>query len=446
MREEVLDVLSGAIVAAIGLAGYLLLYWAIVARLEADRSLVERDGSLIFLAVIGVLATAFFLPGIRLIRRGFRDLRDAPSQAQVAVRPWLKRKTWRRREIVSGSPVGYPFLLLAYLFFGLPALLFFWMAIAGPDDTNAILRIEYLLLGLLLVFIVGGLTYWRLRQTRYGNSVCRLFTLPGVVGGWFKADVECRLPADADSSVVVRLRNFVLRGKRMVEVWRMEQRLAVPVTTGIRSTVPVRLRIPRDPAQRPMLVGDDFWEADSKSWVLEVEKHVPGIDFFVAFRVPIYDTPDAPAAEQAAGGEAAGRRVAQPAAVAVGRNQAPAWLVASAVVAVAAGLAVYYAYHAVPRSPWMTSAEHQREFDARAKKGFYPHEVDGQCQSDGERFRAEWRTIPSGTSFLAHHGMTGQDHARRNQDYAAKGYVLVSVRHFRDCAGLDRYQATWLKR
>ena len=300
MREEAINVLAGVIVAAIGLAGYLLLYWAIATRLEHGRSLVEIDGFLVFLAVIGILATTFFLRGITDIRRGFRDIQQAPSRAQLAVRPWLKLKTWRQREIMFRGNVGYGVLILAYLFFGVPAVAFLWIAITGPGAVSESMRIQGLLWGSFLAFIVGALTYWRLRQMRYGNSVCRLITLPGVVGGWFKADVECNLPADSDSTVVARLKNLVQAGKRMVEVWRMEQRLAVLITPGTRSTIPVRLRIPRDPAQRPMMVGDGFW-SPGKFWVLEIEKQVPGIDFFAVFHVPIYDTPDASASEQEEG-------------------------------------------------------------------------------------------------------------------------------------------------
>jgi len=121
------------------------------------------------------------------------------------------------------------------------------------------------------------------------------------------------------------------------------------------------------------------------------------------------------------------------------------WTAAIVVVVVGAILAVN-AFRTAPDDDWLTSAEYQQEFDARLKKGFYPHELLGECRSGGEKFRADWRAIPSGASFLAHHGMTRQDYDRRNGDYLAKGYSLGSLKHFRDCSGMERYQATWLKR
>ena len=137
----------------------------------------------------------------------------------------------------------------------------------------------------------------------------------------------------------------------------------------------------------------------------------------------------------------------KPAGISGSRTRALGWFAAvvTVMVVVAAILAVN-AYRTVPSSQWMTSAQYQREFDTRARKGFYPHEVEGECQSDGEKFRADWKATPSGATFFAHHGMTRQDYDRRNQEYGSKGYSLGSVKHFKDCSGIDRYQATCLKR
>jgi len=134
-----------------------------------------------------------------------------------------------------------------------------------------------------------------------------------------------------------------------------------------------------------------------------------------------------------------------PGAVPSSRSHALGWTVAL-IVAVAAAILAVRGYRAVPGSPWMTSAQYQREFEARGPQGFYPHEVDGECQSGVEKFRPDWKAIPAGAAFFAHHGMTRQDYERRDQEYRSKGYVLQSAKHFKDCSGTDRYQATWLKR
>jgi len=134
-----------------------------------------------------------------------------------------------------------------------------------------------------------------------------------------------------------------------------------------------------------------------------------------------------------------------PGAIPASRSHALGWTVAI-VVAVAAGILALNSYRSAPSSQWMTSAQYQREFDTWGQKGFYPHQVEGECQSGGEKFRADWRAIPPGAAFFAHHGMTGRDYERREQEYRSRGYALETVKHFKDCSGADRYQATWLRR
>lgn len=179
--------------------------------------------------------------------------------------------------------------------------MFIWSAIDPPEGAAGH-WIEGLFWAAAIVFFLGGLTYWWLRHRRYGNSVCRLLTLPGVVGGWFKADVECALPPDPAESVIVRLKNVVPAGKTVREVWRMEQKLTIPVSPGRRPIVPVRLRLPRDPAQQltPLDAGALQNLLGVPQWILEIEKRTAGVDFFANFNVPIYDTPNAPPSEQRA--------------------------------------------------------------------------------------------------------------------------------------------------
>jgi len=140
-----------------------------------------------------------------------------------------------------------------------------------------------------------------LPRRRYGHSVCRLLTLPGAVGGWFKADVECRLPPDPTEPVVVRLKNVIGGGKSQREVWRMEQTLTFLVhpDPNARSIVPVRLQIPRHPQQLPIPIPLNIRGLQTRpDWLLEIEKKTAGIDFFARFSVPIYDTPYGDPAEQ----------------------------------------------------------------------------------------------------------------------------------------------------
>lgn len=222
-----------------------------------------------------------------------------PKYSPPADMPWLKRQEWRERTILHGNPVGNVVLLFAFFVFGSIALLFLWLAIT--PSAKAADRIDGVLWGSLMIFILVALTYWRLRYRRYGDSVCRLITLPGIVGGWFKADVECTLPDDSTEPIIVRLKNFGNSGSKHPKVvWQMEKGIASPVSHGSRTTVRVRLRIPRHPTQRPNSASDNKFFATVPSWILEVEKKAAGVDYFARFHVPIYDTPLAPSSEQQA--------------------------------------------------------------------------------------------------------------------------------------------------
>ena len=99
-----------------------------------------------------------------------------------------------------------------------------------------------------------------------------------------------------------------------------------------------------------------------------------------------------------------------------------------------------------PGSDWLTSAQYQQEFNTRLQKGFYPRAVEGKCQGDGEQFRTEWKILPLGVGFASHHGLTKEGYDNKNREYSSKGYSLESLLNFKDCSGIERYQATWLKK
>ena len=136
----------------------LLAYWLIALRLRGEYANLT-------VALAGVV----FLYGMRLIwvwleQRG-QERKELPTRELLQTQPWLKYRPWRRREIVTVNPVGTGFLLLAYLFFGSPALFFVWLGISSLSRSGeGLLLIPMLGLSSLLAFILGALTYWRLRQ------------------------------------------------------------------------------------------------------------------------------------------------------------------------------------------------------------------------------------------------------------------------------------------
>jgi hypothetical protein len=222
---------------------------------------------------------------------------NRPSQA-VSPKPWLRNSHWASRELLYQGGVGWPVLGLAYLV-GAACLALAIAMVREPDFQHWSAGLGF---AVLIIVILAWLARLKLRHIRYGDTVCHLITLPGVVGGWFKADVECGLPAEA-GTVTVRLRNVVPTedGERML--WSMEQLfgLAPMPRNPARCIVNIRLRVPRHPSQRPLSPSMRFvlgGPIAGSAWILELEKKRPGLDFLAQFAVPIYDTPDAPAEEQ----------------------------------------------------------------------------------------------------------------------------------------------------
>lgn len=221
---------------------------------------------------------------------------SARSEAQR--KPWLASKEWRERRIVSSHGVRGFFFALALAGFGLPAIITIaigiWGVVEGHPDG-----VVFLVLG---AFYAGGLAVARYQWgtwRKFGQSVCHLETLPGVIGDWFKASVEVKLPIETRPAVLVRLENFKIVGEMRETVWEISERVFtanLPRIKGDRYLVPVRFQIP---ARKDYYVKADWlpWKTGG-GWLLEITAEVPGVDLHAAFRVPIFETDEAPAEEQ----------------------------------------------------------------------------------------------------------------------------------------------------
>jgi hypothetical protein len=208
-------------------------------------------------------------------------------------KPWLYNEQWAARKIVCARPVGGCVFMLAIIFFGIPGVLL--MIFHSSRDTSH----ANIFLGGILLVVFGLIVYMWGRGVKYGDSVCRLKTLPGVIGGWFKADVECSLPTDSPGPVTVQLKNLKLVNRDYSCTWEMAQKVEANkvVSAGAgRSIVQIRLKVPRHSGQAPLSLNSP---ADRHLiWKLVVKKDAPGIDFVAEFDVPIYDISDAPESEQ----------------------------------------------------------------------------------------------------------------------------------------------------
>jgi len=197
-------------------------------------------------------------------------------------KPWLARKAWRERRIVSHGARGC-FFALAIPFFGLPALACFIGALITLSKNPREAAVP-LFCGAIFGGAFAGVTYMWRNWRKFRKSICHLETLPGVIGGWFKASVEVKLPADVTPAVKVMLENFKIVGEfrpvARLTKWKTSEIVLPDRFTriqGDRYMVPVRFQIP---------ARKDYY-AD---WHLQVKAELPGINLRADFVVPIFET------------------------------------------------------------------------------------------------------------------------------------------------------------
>jgi hypothetical protein len=219
----------------------------------------------------------------------------SPMQSILALlgrhpKPRLAQKAWRERRIISHGVRGC-FFALAIPFFGLLALMCLVGVLVNMFE-NPGEAARALLVGAIFGGALAGITWWWLNWKKFGKSVCHLETLPGVIGGWFKASLELKLPADVAPAVKVKLENFKIVGGRpavKVTKWKTRELVSPDRFTriqGDRYMVPVRFQIP---------AGTDYY----KDWLLQVKAEFPGVNLRADFLVPIFKTDEAPFEEQA---------------------------------------------------------------------------------------------------------------------------------------------------
>ena len=154
----------------------------------------------------------------------------------------------------------------------------------NPGEAAQALLVAAIFGGALAASIYG----WRIWR-KFGKTICHLETLPGVIGGWFKASVEVKLPANILPAVKVKLENFKIVGRSKVTKWKTGELVSpdrLIRIQGDRYMVPVRFQIPD---------GEDYY----KNWGLQLKAEFPGVNLRADFLVPIFKTDEASVEEQA---------------------------------------------------------------------------------------------------------------------------------------------------
>ena len=269
----------------------------VTAILAASAFLDGEYGQGAFLSVFaltfggfGIAMGVFVVEGRKKARIAL-DLRTAhPSE------PWYWREEWAAGAVMSGAKntmVFAWFFSILWNLISLPLLFILLPEILEKGNYPA-------LLGLLFPLVGIGLLIWAIRETvewrKFGKSVFRMNSVPGVIGGELSGTVNVAASFDPaqvfDASLTCINRRTTGAGKTTstteTVLWQEKidpvRPFAQPEAMG--SAVPVRFQIPYDCEQT-----NDTNPNNRILWRLEIHAAVAGIDYDAKFEVPVFRTP-----------------------------------------------------------------------------------------------------------------------------------------------------------
>jgi len=199
-------------------------------------------------------------------------------------KPWLRKKEWVEKKVIwKGAVRGS----LVFAFFAIaifPILIALIINIISPNKKNLI---EITLFLMVVGSIFGYFMYLWLRSKKFGHSICYIETLPGVIGGFFKAKVEIYFPkaTPKDIVLILRLISFKEPLQKYPDIWEIQnivRREEIECRSRDKYIVPVNIDIPADvPLQE-----------HANNWVLVLKIDSPGIDYESNFHVPVFKLKD----------------------------------------------------------------------------------------------------------------------------------------------------------
>lgn len=96
------------------------------------------------------------------------------------------------------------------------------------------------------------------------------------------------------------------------------------------------------------------------------------------------------------------------------------------------------------KTPWLTIAAFQREFEERVRIKQYPTQLEGQYLNGQRMYRGLFQDYPKGDfKFYSRFGMKQAVFDTWNVDYSKQGFKLLWKQSFADSDGTQWIQATW---
>ena len=266
-----------AAIGSILLAFGAVMLWLAIGFFEEHDSLY---GAAAILAAL-ILFCAF--GGVLLWGKTVREKALSPQ-------PWLNRADWAKGEIAARenatSVIGLCVIGAAATF----AAAFLFIS-ESAEDLNAKdggLKWVCVLFG--VVFLAGAI-HTAIFRHKFGKSLFKMKSVPGVVGGNLTGNIDVGARLDAKTDFKIELRCLKLQPRRSGSdagtnaniLWESATDAHADNLNGNNSTIPVKFEIPAGCAESeaPML-------ADRIMWQLEARASVPGVDYVATFEVPVF--------------------------------------------------------------------------------------------------------------------------------------------------------------
>lgn len=293
MASSATNALTSGCQAMFGLPFFAAGVLAVVRALSGKARPAEAGSDL----GMGLLGGVFMLVGGLMLAEAMRAVRAGKRalhlRSEFPAQPWRWNEAWVDGVIAPagrGSPALVWLLTVICCAVAAVAAIGLWVSPRGAE-TPLLFRV---LFGVGLPLIAATMAVWALRRSlqvsRYGRPRLHLVTYPGVVGGWLRARLDCRVPFgdDAFFEATVRCVRRVRSGSdsepNQITVWTSGQRLACRAAKDLPggSRIELAQEIPADTSPS----GDDI------HWEVEISCQHPGIDFNETWEVPVFFPPD----------------------------------------------------------------------------------------------------------------------------------------------------------
>jgi hypothetical protein len=233
------------------------------------------------LCIITIAIIAAIIVIVWLVKRTVSFTEHVKSGYGKNPKPWLRKKEWVNRKVIWKGVVRGSLVFAVFAIAIFPILIALIINIHSFNKTNLLEIIPFLMV---LAPIFGYFMYTWLQSKKFSRSICYLDSLPGEIGGFFKAKVEMYFPNEQpyDVNLILRLISYSNPFTHIPDIWEKKyivRREEIEYRGKKKYMVPVNIDIPIDPPLKKY----------KNSWFLVLKINSPGINYYSNFNIPIFD-------------------------------------------------------------------------------------------------------------------------------------------------------------